>query len=44
MGVCQIRTKAGTVLLKSVDQSILIGIDIAAMIGLIEQISILRTT
>jgi hypothetical protein len=44
MGVCQIRTKAGAVLLKSVDRSILIGIDIAAMIGLIEQISILRTT
>jgi hypothetical protein len=34
MGVCQIRTKAGTVYLKSVDRSILIGIDITALIGL----------
>ena len=47
MTVCQIRTKAGTVLcgfasiLRGPCRLILIGIDISALIGLIEQISIL---
>jgi len=41
MAVCQIRTKAGTVFSTFVS---LLVIDIIALIGLIERISILKTT